>query len=628
MQEPDLYVLKFQIVKKIIKYDIFYRMSVNNVPLFEAKKHLEVHLKEKKANQDWLFDLLFSESATLSTHFPYALSEKGLAKLSSKRFETLKTPIQSEKSVDQSENVYWVTIPSSMQPRLHLEGEQIPLYKKIQDQVKILAQEGFYEPGKVDSSSEAKSRLFVCFGLNQYKSIDRALNKEFIKVVRNFVPPDSLHIEAEGFFWKIPFSYKQSKKAPPYLDKARKAFKKVKMLDPSKGALLRKEIELTEQGKLKPSILDRIPFCKIRNRILKSVAARELTDTMARLAPDNTHYFLTMDDDAISLKGEKGYFRLLDDTILDYLAEGNAFPSVVSFGYNMPQSAGKLSKAATKIDMAVRSAMNSVFPLSCYMPEPGVAFFSGYGSDELKEFMQRATFEPHKPPSRDMESRRLIESLKQESHLKSSDTIFKNIRALITSEPYRMAKASQKMENIVPIDLKKLSVQKNLKELPQNHFKARNFAKNLYFALPDKFKSFTGSSGAIVVPVSEMFKVFDPLQLQKHLSKKYALDEETAFDAAFELYLPYIEALTDENNTPSEMLNHSFLTNGQVQEVLAHGRQSLLNAYKAFQNYSSQHKVQWKNNERAKVEKTAQAACLAIYETLSDIVEKNSFDSF
>lgn len=599
-------------------------------PFLGKKELLEEHIKEKAANQNWLYALLFSKNSNSSAHFPYALNKKGTAVLSSKRIETLKSSPITKTVIDPSEMVYWVTIPTSTQPRLYTEGEEISLHKKIYDQVKILTQEGFYEPGKTDAFSDAKTRLFVCFGLNQYKSIDQALNDAFIKVVGDFCPPQGLHVEAEGFLWKIPFTYTGGKKAPAHLDKPRKAFKKVKMLDPIKAELLRKEIEVTDQGKLQPTIVAKIPFCKIRNRVLKSEATARLTANLAQVAPENTHYFLTMDDDAISLKGEKGFFKCLDDTIIDYLAEGNNFPSLVTFGYSMPQNAGKLSKAATKIDMAVRSAMHTAFPLSCYMPEPGIAFFSGYCEDDLKNFIENATFEPHKPPSRDMESRRLIECLEQKDLLEPKNAIFKNVHALTTSEPPRMALVSQKQKDITPADLKKSSVQTQLRNIPQNHFTGRNFANNLYFVLPNKFKSFVGSVGALVVPVNKIFEVFDPLKLQKLLlDKKFfnaELEEEEAFDAAFALYPHYINAILNENNTPDSIPDYPYLNNNQIQEVFAHGRQSLTDARKAFKNYSNQHDVSWTSNEKARVEKTAQAACLAVYETLTDIIAKNSFD--
>ncbi len=225
-----------------------------------------------------------------------------------------------------------------------------------------------------------------------------------------------------------------------------------------------------------------------------------------------------------------------------------------------------------------------------------------------------------------MESRRMIESLEQSGLLDPKETIFKNVRALTTSEPPRMAAISQEFALISPEDLKKTDVIKNLKKLSQNHFKARSFAQNLYFALPDKFKSFVGAYGAIVIPVSKIFKVFDPLELQKLLLKnKFVLDEKTAFNAAFELYLPYISALKDENNTPDEWLTHSVLTKEEIQQIFVIGRQSLFDAFQAFETYFLQHDVEWTNEEKEKVEKTAQAACLAIYETIRDILEKNSF---
>jgi hypothetical protein len=601
-------------------------MSINNSPVVETRSVLENHLKEKIANRDWLYDLLFSNKLHPSSDFPYALSKKGAAVLSTKRFAPLKRQKNPKTKVDPQEIAYWVTIPTSTTPQMSANAEKHPLYDKIQNQVKLLTEEGFYEKDKKSSLSEAKSRLFVCFGLNQYKSIDQALNDEFIRVVNNLPVQKGLHFEAEGFFWKIPFSYKKGGKALAYLDKPRKAFKKVKVLDPKKAAVLRQELELNGQGKLHPKILDRIPFCKIRNRILKSDATSRLTDTLMKVAPENTHYFLTMDDDALSLKGQKGYFKLLDDTILDALVEANPFPSLVSFGYSLPETAGKLSKVATRIDMAVRSAMHARFPLSCYMPEPGVAYLSGYGEDDLKNFLQNASFEPQKVPSRDMESRRMIESLEQSGLLDPKETIFKNVRALTTSEPPRMAAISQEFALISPEDLKKTDVIKNLKKLSQNHFKARSFAQNLYFALPDKFKSFVGAYGAIVIPVSKIFKVFDPLELQKLLLKnKFVLDEKTAFNAAFELYLPYISALKDENNIPDEWLTHSVLTKEEIQQIFAIGRQSLLDAFQTFETYFLQHDVEWTNEEKEKVEKTAQAACLAIYETIRDILEKNSF---
>jgi len=590
---------------------------------FETQFH--EHLEKKQVRQDWLYNLISSNTGSVSPHFPFKYDENKATKIS-KWIKPQNNNRAEGEFVDPSKPIYLISIPTSTQPRLYSRNEKPPLIQKIENQTALIFKEGFWESGQ-SNMEEATSRLFLTFGMNQFKSIDQSLNNAFRDLVASFKGFDDKHVAATGFFWKIPLIYKHKKKASSHLDKPRQAFKMVKILDPKKAALLRAELELEDGNRLKKSIHKKIPFCKIRQACMDSPATQELVLKIESLAPDAISYFLTMDDDAVSLKAkEQGYFTILDAIIEDEIANCN-FPSLISLGYGFGQQAQKLSRVAAQIDMTVRAAMHKTYPLSCYMPEPGVAYFSGYGVEELKGFLDNATFVPDaNSPSKKMESRRMIKSLLNQGILNPKTALFENKEALITSEPERMKLEAMKFVPTYPGDLKTVQGLKRLKRVSQNHFQKRNFVNNLYFALPEKFKSFQGAPGAAVGPISKVFEVFDPIHFFKTILKEFHFDEKEAFDTAFALYPSYIKSLLSHDDSDLFLNNNLGLDPSQVQQLLSLGRASLKKAHEAYSLYERKFGVRWTNLDRARVQDVVLAATGALYETLLTISNKQTFN--
>ncbi len=583
------------------------------------------HLEKKRVRQDWLYKLISSDTGSLSPHFPFKYDEKKAAEIS-KWIEPENNNRPQGGFINPSKPIFLISIPTSTQPRLYSRNEKPPLIQKIENQTALIFKEGFWE-SKKSNMEEATSRLFLTFGMNQFKSIDPSLNNAFRNLVASFKGFDGKHVAATGFFWKIPFAYKYKKKAPSHHDKPRQAFKMVKILDPQRASLLRAELELEDGTRLKKSILEKIPFCKIRQACMDSPATQELVQKIESLAPDAISYFLTMDDDAVSLKAkEQGYFTILDAIIEDEIANCN-FPSLISLGYSFDQEAQKLSRVAAQIDMAVRAAMHKAYPLSCYMPEPGVAYYSGYGVEELKGFLENATFVPNEGSlSASMESRRMIKSLLNEGILDPKTALFENKEALITSEPERMKVEAMKFVPEYPEDLKSVQGLKRLKKLSQNHFQKRNFVNNLYFALPEKFKSFKGASGAAVGPISKVFEVFDPIHLFKTILKEFHFDEKEAFDTAFALYPSYIKSLLSHDDSDLYSNNNLGLNPAQVEQLFSIGKASLKKAHEAYTLYERNFSVRWTNQDRARVQDVVVAATGALYESLLKISNEETFN--
>jgi hypothetical protein len=575
--------------------------------------------------QDWLYKLISSDTGSLSPHFPFKYDEKKAAEIS-KWIEPENNNRPQGGFINPSKPIFLISIPTSTQPRLYSPNEKPPLIQKIENQTALLLKEGFWE-SKKSNMEEATSRLFLTFGMNQFKSIDPSLNNAFRNLVASFKGFDGVHMAATGFFWKIPLVYKHGKTAPAYHDKPRQAFHLLKILDPQRAAHLRAELELEDGTRLQKSILDRIPFCKIRQACIKCPATGELVQKIESFAPDVITYFLTMDDDAVSLKAKgQGYFTILDNIIEDKIANC-VFPSLISLGYSFGQEAQKLSRVAARIDMAVRAAMHKAYPLSCYMPEPGVAYYSGYGVEELKGFLSCATFVPKKSsPTKNMESRRMIKSLLNEGIIDPKTAFFENKEALITSEPERMKVEAMKFVPEYPEDLKSVEGLKRLKKLSQNHFRKRNFVKNLYFALPEKFKSFQGASGAAVGPISEVFEVFDPIHLFKTVFQKFHFDEKEAFDIAFALYPSYVKSLLSRDDPDLYSNNNLGLNSAQVEQLFSMGKASLKKAHEAYKLYEQKFGVRWTNQDKARVQDVILAATGALYESLLEISNEETFN--
>jgi hypothetical protein len=592
-----------------------------------AQKELKAPILIMSHNQNWLGRVITAKNGQLAEDFPYEYKKEGSLKVSktySQIYENT-SPLLN-KPLGPRKPLYLLTIPFSSPPEIAPENSDSTIEQKIFRKVQLLYDESFGT--EKDSKPDAVyQRIFVAVGMNQFKSIDQRFNEDFVRRVKEFKGFEEVNCEASGFFWKVPLVSKQEKKLlPKKLLKAKQAFRLLQVLYPSKAANLREEMELNSSGGLKSDFTSRIPFCQIRDKIFQSSAVIKLKERMEKTAPKNPIYVVTMDDDTVSLRPKKqGYFTLMDKVITRG-TNNKEFPSLVSFGYRLssdPTKALTFCRISTEIDMAVRETMNRCYPLSCYMPEPGTAYFAGLGTVALAKFLEKGGFLSKSNPSRTMESRRLIENLVEEGLLDPQKALFINQAALITKQPDRFRDDADGFIDIKHEDLKKVKTLNALRNLSQSHFEKRKFSKNFFFSLNGNYKNFQGSAGKLIKPFLKIFAAFDPIELFIRVcSKKWNMDEETAFDAAFALYKDYIDALNDPDFDRSVFDNRETLSRAQIEELILDGK-TLMNQAEVY--YSDLHEekgILFSEMDQKKIKEAICQSTSTIHCTLLDILKR------
>lgn len=592
-----------------------------------AQKELKTPVLTMSHNQNWLGRVITAKNGQLAEDFPYEYKKEGSLKVSktySQIYENT-SPLLN-KPLGPKKPLYLLTIPFSAAPEIAPENSDSTIEQKIFRKVQLLYDESFGT--EKDSKPDAVyQRLFVCVGMNQFKSIDRRYNQDFIQRVEKFKGFEEVNCEASGFFWKVPLVSKQEKKLlPKKLLKAREAFRLLQVLYPSKAVNLREEMELNSSKGLKSDFTSRIPFCQIRDKILHSPAVIKLKERMEKTAPKNPIYVVTMDDDTVSLRPEKkGFFSLMDKAIKTG-TNNKEFPSLITFGYRLSSDTTKaltFCRIATEIDMAVRETMNRCYPLSCYMPEPGTAYFSGLGTDALAKFLEKGGFLSKSNPSKNMESRRLIENLVEGDLLDPKKALFINQAALITKQPDRFRDDADGFIDITHEDLKKGKTLNALRNLSQSHFEKRKFSKNFHFSLNGNYKGFQGSAGKLIKPFVKIFAAFDPIELFIRVeSKKWNMDEEGAFDATFALYKDYIDALNDPNFDRSVFDEHKTFSRSQIEELILDGKSLLNQAENYYSELQVEKGVLISQMDRERIKEAICQSTSTIHSTLLDILKR------
>ncbi len=433
------------------------------------------HIQQKAENQDWVFECLQGNPE----HFPYRPDAKGKA--------TITTPFiptdQSEAYItppDEPSPLFVVNIPMGRLPSRTLD------YSKYSALFELIRTESFGDTDE-ESAETVKTKVAVVLGINQVKSIDPELNRNFKSYIQDIPLIDGVVSRTIGFFWQPEWTTTKKKAYP-----LNKGFQILKAISSQMAEKVRKKHE--QPKGLAKSISSQIPFQRIRETIKNSRFTRDFVKTMEEDAPDSTIYFTIMDDDCISLKGSatgEGIFSRLDAVIAEHEE-----PSIVSLGYSLDEDELPLLRLAVEIDMAVRSTM----PMP-YFPEPCSAFKIRRAG--TPNFLRTLSFIG---AGRGLESRRLTQSGLREL---IDGAVFIGDGGVVTTAPDRMKTVYNQsvLALTTAILMKKGSLQALRGRTLQTHAFPKQWADILYAGLPFSCSQVTDATA----PMMHIFNVYDPI---------------------------------------------------------------------------------------------------------------------
>ncbi len=452
---------------------------------------LDHHLKQKLANQSWLFDCVHgSEKA-----FPYR--PKGQAEALMGRIYTPKNPSnQMVEPLKKACPQFVVNIPMGMLP-FKKQG-----YQAITCIQKALRSQAYSTSAPL-SARMGKRRLAVVIGINQIDSIDPELNRHFRFFIRRLPKIEGLVCRVFGFKWKP--NWYQS--ADGNLYSLKKAFLLLKVLSKERAESVRLKFEMPKS--LHPDILSQLSMQRIREVVKNSQYTRMFVQHAVKVAPSSPIYFTMMDADFLSLRtfGE-GLFTQIEEKIL---SKGNF--SVISPGYQVAKQELPLIKLAVRLDMAVRAAIIKAVSYGVYFPEPLTAVLVKRPGE--KSFFRHLTF---LGDGKMLESRRLIQSGRLKKHLDDKSCIFAK-GGIVTTTPARMkTKKNRSLSTLTKAQIKQKRCLQALRGLPQSHIHPKQWADNLYVGIDFSCARVTDCT----TPMMYIFSVYDPISRMFSASGKYS----------------------------------------------------------------------------------------------------------
>lgn len=526
------------------------------------KRTLEQHLQEKHINHFWLTQVLHEKNG--ETYFPYQPTISG-AKVGSRANivpdnHTVEHPVGSQRKP-----MFLINIPVAHLP-------QSKGYEKINQLVTALKTESFGYNSQ-NSQKQAIKKLAVVIGVNQIKSIDQRVNRRFEKYISEMPEIDGICCQVFGFFWnpawtendkwkkgKVVEETLKKKKFSAKVHDKRKAFLLLKCVNPAKAKEVRHVFEGSSKG-ISFYIREQIPFQKIRERIKDSEATKVFARKMAEKSETSPLLFMTMDGDVAKLRTQlNGYFSTYEEIMAKTKREKGYYPSVLSLGYQLADTALPIPKFAVKCDMVVRAAMNRIIPGSVYMPEPGTAYYLSRGGQFVSNLEALSFVDGKKKGENGLESRRAITNGIEKGILDQSRMVFEPNGALQTAMPGRMkTKAVEKYDTLTRDDFKKKEVYKALRGVSQVHFSPLDWAHNLTEGLPKEARAGQGGYQKVSGILSRVFNVFDPITFIYNFPTDEAFSEKVT--DALTLHEVYTTNLIDgeRNNKVVKVRNRTCL---------------------------------------------------------------------
>lgn len=447
------------------------------------QRFLERHIQEKFDNHPWIHKCLLGNPEA----FPYRVSQSGKAFIGKHTYSPHVLPKTNPKSNEENEITpcYLVNIPLAHLPN---DGS----YSCIKNLAKILKNESYGTDAK-QSRVTVIQRLACVIGINQFSSIDPAVNRKFEDYIADIPKIEGIAYRVFGFFWEPCWDKESQFKGKIY--PVDQAFLLLKVISKIQAKIVRETYESSSEG-LNSNVMGQIPFQHIRETIKNSLQTRYLAQYFAEQSAKTPIYYGVMDADCQSLRTDKGLFSRLDAAISKH-----DIPSAITLGYSVSNDERPLIRLGVKMDMKVREAMCKVFPFGAYFPEPASFFCVRKPDGNLK--LSKFSFIA---PGQALENRRLIQSGQKNNLLKNA--VFIADGGVTTGTPIGMKTIKNgKVDELSPKLIKQKQNLQSLRGISQTHVTPKQWADNLYIALDFSCSQVTDATG----PMMHIFSVYDPI---------------------------------------------------------------------------------------------------------------------
>lgn len=493
---------------------IILQSSVDYSPISfnQVKEELREHIFRKGENHIWLSQARFSLKA-----FPYCLHSKKAASIGKKKIFSLqkqqeKVSIQSA-SLSERKIAYILNIPLVINKDGNLSAQYRALVEKIKRQAFSDKQ----------AQVEALKNLAVVIGINQHSSLDKEDNRAFCHLLKTLPEIEGIVVETFAFLWEPSWEILPDMKAKKHhIYSPEKSFLLLKVLDPAAALKVKKELQ-GEKG-LSKNLKKQIPYQEIREKILASDATMNLFQGFSQSG--KMTYLAVIDDDTLSFGVNEGIFSTYDQLIEEFEHLENELPEVLSTGYSLESEEAPILRLAVEIDMAVREATAYHIPLGPYYPEPNFLFRLFKNAKGMPSFLGAGS---------NLESRRLIENFRN-LYKRDPKALFRLRNPLITKTPPRMrSKKAEKIGVLNAKTIRKKSVLQSLRGVSQSHAFPKQWADNLYEALPLKVPV-TQATG----PLMRIFNIFHPISLIFSIHGEEGKYSPEDFDKVMGFYEKYL----------------------------------------------------------------------------------------
>lgn len=478
---------------------------------------LESHIQQKYENRSqWLGGLVAGDA---QSKFPYRIDTSCRPKIapigSKPRVQNERYP--TLKGIGRDDPLYLVHVPHVARKDENYESIT-RLCRRFRDHS--------FGPFPVDSRLEVVRRLALVIGVNRMKSLDSEESAQFHTYVKNVPEIEGIAVQIFGRFW-IPKYQRRAEFSEKTYDPIT-AYRLLKSLQPVAAKKVLKQHNA--QGK------EVIPYQDIRDLTKNHPYSKRFVAYYQQRRPKNPLYIATMDDDIKALGKVFGHY--------DRILREENWPRLATTGYSAPSNEKPIYRLGIEIDMRIREAIAEAIPLAPYYPEPNLLFRLKPG-EKIEEFSFVGA-------GSKLESRRLIQNLLAKKKLKPEQALFRSVKALETTIPARMRTAKNDGIDALPKEkLGQKSVLQALRGLSQTHLFVKQWADNMYIALPVKTQV-----TKVTQRLMQIFQCYDPMSIgfafPAATQKNYSAKDFLHLLTIYERYLVLLNEVFSDEKTDAQ----------------------------------------------------------------------------
>ncbi len=288
-----------------------------------------------------------------------------------------------------------------------------------------------------------------------------------------------------------------------------------------------------------------IPYVNIRESIL---TARMTQLTYDKFKKSKVIYLGIADPDA------KNFNRVIkgaDIELENFKESKGEYPDIFSPGYEAPEDQPQVIQKGLKIDRLIRTETNKFIGMGSYFSETFFLFRVKKSPDDFS-FVTKET-----KKNQALESRRLFQNGVKKGLIDPEKVHHGGEYPIVTTVMDRMKTSfTESSLDMYKENLFTLQALKSICGLTYSHLSPREWANNLYAALPIS----ASNTQSVIIPLQQIFKVVHPIYAgYEFLGRKFGADDFDEWLVRFNSYLTCIDNFwaTSTIDYPMQQLEES-----------------------------------------------------------------------